>query len=640
MLISKDWLETYFDQKLPEGDRLAEVFNFHSFEVEEIKSWDTDEILDIKVLADRACYALCHRGIAKELSASANIKLKEQKVDLPKENIKSKPDIDVVDNKLCFRYVGRRVENVKVAESPSWLKARLESIGERSINNIVDVANFVMFDIGQPLHAFDADKIVGTIKIRKAKKGEKITTLDHREIELGPEILIIADEEGPLAIAGVKGGNRAEVTFDTKNLVLESANFYSSSIRLTSTGLNLKTGASRRFEANLSPELAGEAMDAFSSLISTLCKDAKFGPKNDIYNKKQNPVKIIIETDFIRNVLGIKIEDQDILSILSKLEIEVKGKNGVLSITPPFSRMDLRIPEDVVEEVGRIYGYEKLSSDLPPKLRGRAMVNKNFYYSEKIKNILVENGFSEVSLYSLKGRGFLEVAHPLASDKKFLRENLADGLSECLKQNALNAPILGLSEIRIFEVGSVFSKNGERVHLCVGRQFVGKKERSNDDIIREINNLLNSTLGMVLSTKITSGPTGAVAEFDITDVFTTHRSPNSYDDLSFELSKTYRKFLPFSTYPFVLRDIAVFTPKGTTEEDVLNIIKEESGELLKRTDLFDVFTKKMSNGEEKTSYAFHLVFQSMEKTLNDVEVNEIMDRVTKRMNAREGWQVR
>jgi len=643
MLVSYKWLQTYFDDKLPEAERLADLLNFHSFEIEGVKAWDTDEILDVKVLADRACYALSHQGIAGEIAAVFGMRLILRGLPSVLRGESSKtvelPKIEVKKPALCARYIGRRVENVSIGRSPAGLVARLESIGERSINNIVDAANFVMFDIGQPLHVFDADKIKGTIQIRLAKKGEKMTTLDNQEAELDSSVLVIADDEGPIAIAGVKGGKRAEVTEATTNLILESANFDRSSVRLTSTSLMLKTGAARRFEAGLSPELALPAMEKFSAFILELSPEAKFGPINDVYKRQQKPAKIEISTEFIQNTLGANISEEKIIEILNKLDIIAVKKNDSLIVTPPLIRNDLNIPEDIVEEVGRIYGYENIQAKLLPPIRGNPIVDKNFYYVEKIKNILLEQGFSEVSLYTLAPKGHFEVAKPPAPDKNFLRENLSAGISSCLQRNANNAPLLGLSEIRIFEVGSVFGSHGERTHVCIGRQSLIKKDRRNEDILREIVDLLGSAFGMPVAAKISTGPSGAIAELDITDLFRTTRSPDSYEELGFKggtlNSKKGVAFKSFSVYPFVLRDIAVFTPKEADKEAPLEIINKEAGEWLQRTDLFDTFEK-----DGKISYAFHLVFQSDKKTLTDKEVNEVMKRIEREMNKREGWEVR
>lgn len=638
MLISYKWLQTYFDQELPESESLADILNYHAFEVENIKRWDTDDILDLKILADRACYALSHRGIAKEVAAASNLRVAIQDLKIATETLNKKPKIEVKKPALCGRYIGRRVENVKIGKSPEWLVERLESIGERSINNIVDLANFVMFDIGQPLHAFDADKIKGKIQIRPAKNGEKMTTLDNREAELDSSVLVIADDEGPLAIAGIKGGKRAEVTESTENLILESANFNKSSIRLTSTILELKTSAARRFEVGLSPELALEAMNRFSSLITQTLPDAKFGPINDIYKRKQKPVRIEITSEFVNSVLGADIAEENIIQILQKLDIEVIKKGPRLIATPPYYRLDLNSPEDMVEEVGRVYGYQNIPSVLPPPIKGRAMINKSFYYIEKIKNILTERGFNEVVLYTFTPKGYFEVAKPLAEDKKFLRENLSDGIADCLKRNSSNAPILGLSEIRLFEIGRVFGVHGERIHICIGRQTLIKKDRGNEDILREIINLLGSAFNLPISSKISTGPSGAIAELDITDLFVRASSPNSYNELDFERiadDSVHLKFKPFSLYPFMLRDIAVWMPSVVDKNELLDIIKKEAGELLQRADLFDTFSK-----DGKVSYAYHLVFQSKTKTLTDSEMGILMERIVKEVERKEGWQVR
>jgi phenylalanyl-tRNA synthetase beta chain len=613
--------------------------NFHSFEIEEVRGWDTDEILDVKVLADKACYALSHRGIAGEIAAAWDVPIAKKEIKEVSNKLRKTPDIEIKKPALCVRYIGRRVENVEVAGSPEWLVERLESIGERSINNIVDAANFVMFDIGQPLHAFDADKIKGTIEVRLAKKGEEITTLDNREVELDEDTLVIADEEGPLAIAGIKGGKRAEVNADTKNIILEAANFDPSSIRLTSTRLEIKTAASKRFESNISPVLAEEAINAFSAVIAELCPEAKFGPLNDLYKYEVKERSIEIALEKIAETLGLSISKEEVISTLGKIGVSVQAKGEKLVCLIPALRNDLTIEEDIIEEVGRIYGYEKIKPVLPPPIRGQAMVNKNLYYKEKIKNLLVEQGFSEIILTTFLPKGQVEVLKPLAEDKRFLRGNLAEGLNGALLRNIQNAPLLGLNEIRIFEMGSVFGQNGERIHLGIARQTLIKKDRKNEDILNEIIGLVGSTFDMPISSKITTGPQGAIAELDITELFTTARSPSTYDDVGFGKASP-NVFVPYSQYPFVLRDVAVFTPEGTTKEKVLEIIKQESGDLLKRTDLFDEFGKKMPDGSTKVSFAYHLVFQSDSKTLTDTEVNEIMDRVTKALNLNGGWQVR
>ncbi len=641
MLVSKDWLQTYFDKKLPEATRLADLLSMHSFEIEDIKGWDVDDIFDIKVLPDRACYALCHKGIALEISVLSKMKLKDRDV-LKVKSVDSKElEIYVKDKEQCLRYVGRRAGNIEVADSPEWLRARLESVGERSINNIVDLANFVMSEINQPMHVFDADKVEGGIDIRLSKKDEVIETLDGKEIKLHEGILIIADKEGPLAIAGIKGGKRAEVNRNTKNIIIESANFNSSAIRLNTKKVDIKTSASKRFESNISPELALEAMDYFSFLLSEECKDVSFGKIIDIYNKKSERFEISLLVEEVNNVLGTKLSSVQILDILSSLGFEVKETKGKLSARVPFERTDVRLKEDVIEEVGRIYGYENIEVRLPPPIRGRAMIPKDFYYLEEIKNVLTDLGFNEVSLYTLTDRGQLEVAYPLADDKKFLREDLSGGLLNSVNKNYQNLPILGLKEVKLFEVGRVFGKNGERVHIAIAyKSLVSKKSRKEEEEgINLALRTISERIGLNFPFKINSSEKGSFVEFDVTELFVFSKSLSTYEGLGFEKNSK-NIFRLFSLYPFVLRDVALFVPKDTDKKEIENIIRDISGVLLIRFDLFDIFSKKMEDGAEKISYAYHLVFQSDKKTLTDVEVNEVMEKIYSEFKKRSDWQIR
>jgi phenylalanyl-tRNA synthetase beta chain len=641
MFISKDWLQTYFDQKLPDANRLAELLTMRAFEIEDIKGWDVDDIFDIKVLPDRACYALCHRGIALEISVSANMKLKNLDIAKTKEDILDKPKIVIEAKDQCRRYIGRIVNDVKVKESPEWLRARIESIGERSINNLVDLANFVMFEVNQPMHVFDADKVEGSIKVRVSKKGEEMTTLDGKEIIFDEPVLVIADSKGPLAVAGIKGGKRAEVDMNTKRILIESANFDASSVRKNSKIVDIKTSASKRFESNISPYLSSLAIDYFSNLLSGELKEVQFGPVVDECHTKIEKTKIDLDLTFIENSLGMKLDIEKVENILKSFGFELKKNKKNIEVFVPFERNDIKIKEDLVEEIGRILGYENLPVKEIPDLRGRAIIGKDFYYSEYIKNILNELGFDELSLYTLTKKGFFEVTYPLADDKKFLREDLISGVSESVSKNFKNLPLLGLKDIKVFEIGKVFGKGGEKTHICIGcKSPQSKNSRKNEEeIVQGAIGKISSLLGVNFSFRIVSNDFGTFTEFDITDVFTFVRSPDSYSDLGF-LNNSKNIFKSFSQYPFVLRDVAVFVKEGVTESDLEKIIKNICGDILVKYEIFDIFKKNFEDGTSKISYAFHLVFQSDNKTLTDFEVNEIMDKLYQDFNSREGWQVR
>ena len=326
MIVSHKWLQTYFDKKLPEVEKLEEVLTLSAFEIENVKKVGDDYILDIDVLPNRAHDCLAHRGVARELAVLLEMDITFPNKELPEITKGESISIKNEEQDLCRRYVGRKVEGVKIGPSPDWLKERLETIGQKSINNIVDATNYVMFDIGQPLHAFDVDKVEGGIVVRKARMGEKITTLDGNEVELDESVLVIADEKDSLAIAGVKGGKKAEVDENTKNIILEAANFAPVNVRKTSRRLNILTDSSKRFENEITPELARQAMEKVTALISEIAGggDVKIGEIVDVYPRKANQYKAGVSLDEINRLLGTQITKKEVENIWGRFEFDVE----------------------------------------------------------------------------------------------------------------------------------------------------------------------------------------------------------------------------------------------------------------------------------------------------------------------------
>ncbi len=423
MKASRNWLKTFFDAEIPTATELADLFTFHSFEVEGLEK----DVIDVKILPDRAHYCLSHRGIAEEIHVITGAALKKNRnpqkdgaaaivanpaVAAPKITIVTSPSELDSHGLFCRRYIGRRIENVTVeTKQDTWMKTYLEAIGERSINTVVDAANIVMFDTGQPLHAFDADKVVGDIVVRTAKEGEKITLLDGKEVALQVTDHVVADAEGPLAIAGVKGGKRAEVTSSTKNIIVESANFNPTAVRRTATRLNLRNESSKRFENEITPELAQDGMDMVSGLIAEFipATAASMSALVDIYPAQPEQTVITVSRAYVNERLGVDVPEKDFNEIIGRLGIVAKGDE----LTIPYHRLDLALPEDIVEEVGRIYGYDKITTRLPGASSTPIQVLPIFYLAEKIKNILTANNFSEVNLYTLVAKGDIETAYRL-----------------------------------------------------------------------------------------------------------------------------------------------------------------------------------------------------------------------------------
>ncbi|HEY0908107.1 MAG TPA: phenylalanine--tRNA ligase subunit beta [Candidatus Paceibacterota bacterium] len=659
MKISYAWLQTYFADKLPDPEKLGELFNAHAFELEGMEKAaldgvaDADSVLDLKILPDRSHYALCHAGIAREASVIAKMPLKASvEPEIAPDKTVAEVLVHVTDSKLCPRYMARRVDGVAGADSPAWLSERLTAIGARSINAIVDATNFVMFDMGQPLHAFDADKVQGVITVRKAMAGEKITILDGREIELKESDLVIADTLGALAIAGVKGGKRAEVTKSTKNIIIEAANFNPTTVRRTATRTNLRNDSSKRFENEITPDLASRALDQVTALILELSKDAganavspaKAGIATDIYPAPARPWTVTVPVSYISSMVGMPVSQAEVEDILKRQGCEVSVSGDMLSVTPPLDRLDMIITEDVSDEIARIKGYGELVGVQTPDIAPVA-IDSTFYWSEKVKSVLVSAGFSEMILYVLVPKGAFEVTYPLASDKSALRERLSPKLSQALVDNARNADLLGLETIRMCEIGRVFPKTGEKTSICIGVSQVKKKKGvTSESVLKDAVANLEAALAVSLDAKIEVGQFGAIIEADFDALVTKLSAKNgaqsaSLKDLDFKALPKDKKYVPFSHYPFISRDIALFVPATVNGEEVAATIKaaaqSAASELLvKGPDMFDAFTK-----DGKTSYAFRMIFQSFSKTLSDDEVNAFMQAIYAAVKAK-GWEVR
>ncbi|MFA5942721.1 MAG: phenylalanine--tRNA ligase subunit beta [Candidatus Paceibacterota bacterium] len=603
MKVSRTWLQRYFDTPLPATEAIAEALTFHVAEVEEAEG----DLLDVKVLPDRAGYMLCHRGIAKELSAILNIPLKDDPLNtpFPMWDIGSPTllQVEIEEPKKCLRYRGALVKGVNVGPSPEWLREALEAVGQRSINNIVDATNYVMLNIGQPLHAFDAAKLMKnpsadrgkyTIKVRNAREGEKITTLSGDEYALPESVLLITDAnaDSAIGIAGVKGGKAAELTEATTDIIVEAANFDGTAIRRAAQALKLVTDASLRFQNRPSPELAGYGMRDVISLIREVAGGEVAGVV-DTYPARsgsEQERKVSVSLEKINGVLGSDFSKEEVIDVFNRLGLPYSESNETFEVTPPFERTDLVIPEDLVEEVGRILGYDRLpATELPCRdvVRPDMVDQAKWRGIEKVKDFLVERGFVEISTQSFAAKGDITLANPLDKAKPALRTSLDENMKEALERAKYVAPLVLApgEKPKLFEIGTVFPKEGERLEIKTSEPVPGL--------------------------------------------------PAIEDDASYE-PKRYQlgAFKPFSLYPFITRDIAFWASADVDDGFTKSIVQENAGELLVRLDQFDRFEK-----EGKVSLAYRLVFQSMERTLTDDEVNGIMAQITTALTAK-GYEVR
>lgn len=617
MKISYNWLKQYIPEA-PLPEKLSDVFISSLCEVESMETVGDDIVFDLKILPDRAHDLLSHLGVAHELASLLDINFIDPilKYKIP-ESHPTKLIKEIKSDK-CRRYMGRVIRNVKVGPSPEWVVKYLESMGQRSINNIVDATNIVMFDCGQPAHVFDLSKIKDLkLQVRNAKNGEKIVLLGGGEKIMNESMMVISDDHGnALDIAGIKGGTYAELSNDTVDIILECANFDPTSVRKTAQALNIFTDARKRFENDLSPELAEYGIKELSALIYEMCPNAIFEDIVDVYPKKQEIRKLSFSTEKISKILGLNVSNDEIKDILKRYNFAYVENNGKFEMVVPPMRLDLVIEEDMAEEVGRILGYDKVIGQIP-KINFQPKQNETYLKILFARNKLLNDGYSEVINSTFCNTGEVSVLAS-ASDKNFLRINLTDGLKESLKLNQLNAPLLGVDKIKIFEIGTVFKKSDpssaqgfggtmEEMHVAYGDKKE-IKEMSLDEFARE----------KVL-------PLGSPRQ-DLEE-----RTKQNFFVPAFHM---------WSLFPFIARDIAVWVPEEVKSEEVAEIIKENAGEMVVRgPELFDEFKK-----ENKISYAFRLVFQSYEKTLTDSEVNDVMTKITNKIKDQKtngtGWEVR
>ena len=658
----------------------------HSFEVAVVEKSGKDWMLDIDILPNRAGDCFSHFGIAREIAAITKLKIKNKKLKTESRHSGTKVKmrtkfsspakdfvrVEVVGKGTCQRYTAKVITGVKIGKSPEWLKARLKVCGLRPINNIVDIANYVMLGTGQPLHAFDGEKIEDKkIIVRFAKTGEKITTLDGENYKLDDDILVIADSQKPVAIAGVKGGKLPEIDRKTKIVVLESANFNPQVIRRGSRKLNLKTDASLRFEHGIDPNLTEFGISRAAYLIQKIAKGKVIKGSIDIYPKKVLPIRIRLDVNYVERLLGVKISVKEIKDILKRLEFRaVDAKYQQLLVGIPTFRLDISLQEDLIEEVGRIYGYEKIPALFPVSALIPPKKNYEIFWEETTKNILKEAGFTEVYNYSFiseKDKNIfgtnhlIELENPISAEQKYLRPSLIPNLLKNIQKNQKK-----VAKIKIFELGKIFRKNKEKLEekrmltaTILGEEFYQLKGVI-DFLLNKIgisdiwyDNYKPTPEESKLSfwhskkcaeVKIGQEEIGFLGELSskiIENLKLAH--PVVIFDLDFEklakLASEEHEFRPIPKYPSAVRDLAILVPLQTRVEEVLNIIEITGGVLVRDIDLFDIY-----EGEElpegKKNLAFHLIYQAQDRTLSSKEIDEIHNKIIKTLEKNPEWQVR
>lgn len=644
--------------------------------------------IEIDVLANRAHDALSHVGMAREIAALSG---KEMEYDydgikLPNKKTK-KISVKIENNKIVSRYIGAVMENVQIKESPDWLKMRLEQCGIRAINNIVDVTNYVMLELGQPLHAFDFEKVSKEIIVRNAKNKEKITLLDETIKELSSEDIVIADKNGAIALAGIMGGFSSAINENTKTIILEAATFDAASIRKTRMNRGIVTDAALRFEKDLDPNLAEKAMARAIEIIEHIA-DGKLDGIADAYPKKKNSWTIKLDLERATKLLGEKIPLAVSKKILTLLGFEVKTFGKQMIVTVPTFRLDVTTQEDLIEEIGRMYGYEKIRSTAPLAYVQAPRQNEKRLFSRELKNILATLGFSEeynYSFYSERDANFaklgsikhLELENPMNPDQALLRVSLMPNILKNIKENIKNH-----KELHIFEIGHVYEPNSREVlpeekEMLVGAVVLEKKSEKEekqdkrnvtgfyeakgyvDEILSKLGitdhyydnfNEKSSGTPLALWHKSRSAeikiegsqtPIGFVGEINPTILtnfgINTRVAIFEFDVESLQnISAAEREFLPIRKYPTVMRDISMVVSKTVRVDDILKTIQRVGGNLVLDVDLFDIF----DYADDTSSFAFHIILGADEKTLTGKEIDDVMNSIVLKLEKEISVKVR
>lgn len=623
-----------------------------------------DEVIDFELTSNRGDL-LSVLGMAYEVGSIYNKKVNDIDLSYPKTSGKMNFNLEIQTSK-CPLFLAKKIANVTIKESPDFIKKRLMASGIRPINNIVDISNYVMLETGQPLHFYDLDRLGDTIVVRDAKDSEKLTTLDGVERVLSSDDIVIANKNEAIGLAGVMGGLSTEVEDDTKNILIESAIFDSISVRLTSKKI-LRSEASNRFEKGLDPNRTYMAVERCCALLSKYA-DATIIDDMIVYDNLNKENKVInISVDEINKLLGLSISRADIVDIFNRLGFGVLENNDLLTVEVPSRRLDISIKEDLIEEVARLYGLDKLEGTLPvlPIKKGsynkfiRTIRNKmiNLGLNETLSCTLIPN--SEVHKYTLDEFEEINLLDPMSDDRKTLRYSLLPSLMMIYDYNSKR----NNKDITIFEIGKSFSKvDGSYIEknnlacLMTGIYTEGlNKEKITFYHVKGIMEELFDSLGFNgrFSLMIKDLPkeyhpgSSAVINLNGTDIgYIGKIHPNvSKEDiyvmeLDLDLLESYNvkslEYKEISKYPNIVKDLAFVVDKNITNEMLIKEIKRSGGKYLVNIELFDLYTGDKLDSNKK-SLAYNLTFNDKDNTLTDEVVmpifNKIIDDITKKFNA-------
>ena len=662
MLISHDWLKDYTDTELTPQE-LREKLTMVGLAIDAVEEHDSDAVLDVEVPSNRPD-CLSHIGVAREVTVIERKQLRQPEIkSFPTEGRASElTSVEIKDADLCPRYAARLVCGVKIGPSPEWLVKRLETIGQRPINNVADITNYVLHEMGQPLHAFDFHKLGGKrIVVRRASPGEKLKTLDGVERELTSEMLVIADAERAVAMAGIMGGEESEISSATTDVLIESAYFEPNSVRRTARALGMDTEASRRFERGADREGVLRAQKRCVQLICELAGGVASEDAIDVYPQPLEPRKIYLRPDRVRELTSLSVPPLDAVRILTGLQFEVTELDERLLCTVPSWRIDVEQEEDLVEEVARHTGFDKIGSELPPSSASGE------YQPTEMKQRLLRRalnafGFDEAINFSFAPKetdGQPELKNPIIEEAAFMRATLLPGLLTSLRHN-LNHSI---RDVRLFEIGRVFGpvKPGElpdeRLALGVvatgGAIEANKAQAERELDFFDVKGALETAVDWMTlsplsftqtsSAHLRSGQAAQIKLSDGTEIGTIgrlaetvasgykFRNPVYVMELELEaLLNEPARTVHYSTlprYPSVVRDISLLLNRNVALDEIVNVVKAKQVDDFRDVKLVGTF-EGGNIPPAKRSVTLRLEYRSDERTLRDEEVDERHARLT------------
>jgi len=647
---------------------------------------NSSKVIDLSITPNRAdCLGV--RGVARDLVAAGAGKLKkfnENKIKF-KGSQKIKVKIVKEKNQGCSTFGSCLIKDIKNTESPKWLKDKILSLGQKPISAIVDVTNYIMFDLNRPLHVYDADKINEGIIVRNSKKGESFEALDNRKYTLQDNMCVISDKTGVLGLGGIIGGTRSGTDLDTKNILLEAAYFNPKSIRKTSKLLNIDTDAKFRFERGIDPDSIEEGLVKAATLIQEICggEVSKLDVQKSETFKK---IQIRFPIALFQSITGFKVAEKEIMKILSDLGFVIKKKNNDLNLTTPSWRPDILQPIDIVEEIVRIKGYDQIKTELPEKVRKKPTLNKRQKLSHFLKRSVASKGYYETVTWSFtdskinqlfkEDKNEVEIINPISSDLNVLRSSIFSNLIIYLKKNLDR----GFKDISLFEIGPIFNGNkpGQQKTALAGlrsgkvsRHNWIEKERLVDvfDAKRDaIQSLIEAGFDqnkLYINDKAPSyyhpGKSGSIylnKNENNPVVYFGEIHPNIlkkidiktealvcieiYLDNIKEMSKKLKdqkNQYQYSDFQKSERDFAFVIDKNFKVQDLVNIISEVDKNLIRSVKVFDVYEGE-NIPDDKKSIALNVAIQSSEKTLNDGDLEKINQLIISTVESKSGAKIR